>query len=146
MPPRSSFLVCLLALVLAGCAGVRPPDNPASTPRVSAPQLTADDSQFARYGGYLKDMSEIVEACWNHILIESRHLPKAPSTVSVKFRLDRQGRVARIVQVESDSDEIGEKAAVRAITACKTYGAWTPDMVATLGDSQELTFVFYYTL
>lgn len=142
MKSRIAAGLCLLSLVLASCAATTDEKKLVRTV-FPEPQLNCD-LKFANYGKYLSDLLNVVQLTWNHILMESRRYPKAPSHVSVKFRLDQQGHVAQIVAVEGDSDELGEKACVRAITVNKSYGAWTPPMIAELGDSQELTVFFYY--
>jgi hypothetical protein len=46
--------------------------------------------------------------------------------------------------VEGTAGNQAEKACAAAITARAPYGPWTDDMIAVLGEEQELTFVFYY--
>jgi hypothetical protein len=64
--------------------------------------------------------------------------------VTVKFTLDSKGKITEILQVESTSTEQGKQSCVSAITLTAPYGDWTDDMIAMLGNSQDLTFVFYY--
>jgi hypothetical protein len=63
----------------------------------------------------------------------------------VKFRLDRTGSIAEIISVgPSTVADQASRACVSAITSRAPYGNWTDDMVQVLGESQELTFSFYY--
>ena len=46
--------------------------------------------------------------------------------------------------VDGTAGNQAEKACTSAITARAPYGPWTDDMIAVLGQSQELTFTFFY--
>ena len=48
------------------------------------------------------------------------------------------------MKVESSGGRAAKDACVSAIVARKPYGAWTEDMMAALGKSQEITFTFLY--
>jgi hypothetical protein len=58
--------------------------------------------------------------------------------------LDKFGKITDIQDVQSTSSEQGKDSCVSAITNTAPYGEWPDDMIAVLGDSQELTFRFYY--
>jgi hypothetical protein len=58
--------------------------------------------------------------------------------------MDLHGKITEILDVESTSSEQGKQSCVSAITLTAPYGDWTDDMIAVLGNSQELTFRFYY--
>jgi hypothetical protein len=64
--------------------------------------------------------------------------------VVVKFRLDKGGSIAEIISVIPGNADQASRACVSAITARAPYGEWTDDMIQVLGESQELTFSFYY--
>lgn len=104
----------------------------------------AYDAKWSNYGVYLKKLVDTVQIQWERILQESRVYPPSGTTVQVKFILDSEGRIARIVSVENQSSDQGGRACVSAITDRAPYGAWTDDMKAMLGDRQEMTFSFYY--
>jgi hypothetical protein len=104
----------------------------------------AYDARWSNYGAYLHRMIEAIQIQWDRILIESRTAPPPGSTVTVKFTLDSKGKITEIIDVESSSSEQGKQSCVSAITERAPYGDWTDDMIAVLGNSQELTFVFYY--
>ncbi len=105
---------------------------------------TAVDARWSNYGEYLQRLIESVQIEWDRILESGRTWPPQGSTVSVKFRLDSKGKVSEILDVNSTSSEQGRAACVSAITNRSPYGEWTPDMIALLGDSQDMTFTFYY--
>jgi hypothetical protein len=102
------------------------------------------DAKWSSYGAYLHKMIEAIQIQWDRILIDSRTEPPSGSSVTVKFTLDSSGKVTEILNVESTSSEQGKQSCVTAITLTAPYGEWTDDMKAVLGDSQDLTFVFYY--
>lgn len=104
----------------------------------------AYDAKWSNYGAYLQRLIETVQVQWERILIESRVYPTSGTHVKVVFHLDSQGAISQINSVEGTAGNQAEKACTSAITARAPYGAWTDDMIAVLGDSQELAFTFYY--
>ena len=116
-------------------------DNPVGTSNIGA---VAYDAKWSSYGAYLHKMMEAIQVQWERILIDSRTEPPSGSSVTVRFTLDLKGKVTEIIQVESTSTEQGKQSCVSAITLTAPYGDWTDDMIAVLGNSQDLTFVFYY--
>jgi hypothetical protein len=104
----------------------------------------AYNAKWSSYGAYLHKMMEAIQIQWERILIESRTEPPSGSFVTVKFTLDKNGKITEILDVESTSSEQGKASCVSAITNTAPYGDWPDDMIAVLGDSQELTFRFYY--
>jgi hypothetical protein len=104
----------------------------------------AYDAKWSSYGQYLKRLIETVDIQWNEVLRSSGAFPPSGSDVTVTFVLDSAGRIARIVKVESTSNDVGSRACVSAITDRAPYGAWSDDMKAVLGEEQQLTFRFFY--
>jgi hypothetical protein len=104
----------------------------------------AYDAKWSNYGQYLQKMIETVQIQWERILIESRVSPVSGTSVKVVFQMNKEGRISQIVSVEGTAGNQAEKACTSAITARAPYGDWTDDMIAVLGESQELTFTFYY--
>lgn len=96
------------------------------------------------YGQYLQRIIETVQIQWERILIEQRANPVSGSTVQVRFILDAEGRIARIVNVETTANQVASNACVSAITDRSPYPKWTDDMKAILGEQQELVFTFHY--
>ena len=116
-------------------------DNPIGTANIG---VAAYDAKWSNYGVYLHKMMEAIQAQWERILIDSHTEPPSGTTVTAKFTLDSKGKITEILQVESTSTEQGKQSCVSAITLTAPYGDWTDDMIAMLGNSQDLTFVFYY--
>ena len=104
----------------------------------------AFSAKWSNYGAYLHKMMEAIQIQWDRILIDSRTQPPSGSYVTVKFTMDSHGKITEILDVESTSSEQGKQSCVSAITMTAPYGEWTDDMIAILGQSQELTFRFYY--
>lgn len=116
-------------------------DNPVGTSNIG---VAAYDAKWSNYGVYLHKMMEAIQAQWERILIDSNTEPPSGTSVTVRFTLDSKGKITEILQVESTSTEQGKQSCVSAITLTAPYGDWTDDMIAVLGNSQDLTFVFYY--
>lgn len=102
------------------------------------------DAKWSNYGQYLRKMIDTVQIQWENILIESKVYPRSGTQVTVKFRLDKEGKIPEIISVEGTAGNQAEKACTSAITLRAPYGPWTDDMIALLGESQEMTFAFYY--
>ena len=102
------------------------------------------DAKWSNYGQYLQKMIESVQIQWERILTESRVYPVSGTSVKVVFRMDKKGNIPVIVSVDGTAGDQGMKACTSAITARAPYGDWTDDMIAVLGESQEMTFTFYY--
>jgi hypothetical protein len=106
--------------------------------------LNAWDARWSNYGAYLQRMIDTIQIQWERILVQSQVYPPSGSTVTVKFVLDAEGRISRIVDVNNQSSDAAAAACVSGITDRAPYGTWTEDMRAVLGDEQEMTFAFYY--
>ncbi len=105
---------------------------------------TAVDARWSNYGVYLQRMIETVQIQWDRILLSSTLYPPSGTTVTVSFRMDSDGKITTIIDVKNTSSDQGKEACISAITARSPYGKWSDDMVAMLGDSQDMTFTFYY--
>jgi hypothetical protein len=104
----------------------------------------AYSAKWSSYGTYLHKMMEAIQIQWDRILLDSRTEPPSGTYVTVKFTMDSKGKITEITEVESTSSEQGKQSCITAITMTAPYGDWTDDMIAVLGNSQELTFRFYY--
>ena len=104
----------------------------------------AVDAKWSNYGAYLQRMIETVQIEWDKILTESKTYPPAGSTVEVKFIMNSDGKITRIVNVETSANETASRSCMSAITERAPYGKWTDDMIAMLGQEQEMTFKFFY--
>jgi hypothetical protein len=116
----------------------------ADNPGTSNIGLAGWDARWSNYGEYLQRLIDDVQAEWDNLLNNSGALPPSGTSVAVTFILKSDGTVSRIVKVEGNAGDLGQKYCVSAITDRGSYGKWTDDMVAMMGTEQELTFSFYY--
>lgn len=116
-------------------------DRPIGTSNMG---ITAADVRWSEYGAYLQRLIDAVQIEWDRILDNSKTYPPAGSIVKITFRLDQEGNVTELVNTESNAGNLGTRACQSAITSRAPYGKWTSDMVAALGEKQDLTFTFYY--
>jgi hypothetical protein len=107
--------------------------------------IVGRDARWSEYGEYLNELIEIVQASWYNILRESRVAPPRGSHVVVTFRINAKGETTIVKVEDSDAGKQGVFACQNAITYPQPYRKWTDQMIAVLGESQELTFAFYYT-
>lgn len=106
--------------------------------------LIGVSAQFSNYGAYLQRMIEAIQIKWDSILNESKIYPPRGTMAVLRFRMDKEGAVTEILEVSGDTTDQGKQSCASAITAPSPFGKWTDDMVALLGENQELTFQFYY--
>jgi hypothetical protein len=116
-------------------------DNQFGTSNIGAVAFSA---KWNSYGAYLHKMLEAIQIQWDRILIDSHTEPPSGTYVTVKFTLDSKGRITDISDVENTSSEQGKQSCLSAITITAPYGDWSDDMIAVLGQSQEITIQFYY--
>ena len=116
-------------------------DNKVSTPNVG---ISGFDAKWSNYGAYLQKLIDAVQIQWDNLNDKSKTYPPRGTKVTIKFRLDSDGKIAEIVDAVSNGGTQATQICVSAITDKAPYGKWTKDMIATLGDSQEMTFTFYY--
>jgi hypothetical protein len=122
---------------------VRPAVFGESTLRRSTLGPTGFDARWSNYGEYLRQMIETVQIEWDRVLETGRSFPPR-GKVTIKFRLDSNGRIAAILGHTSTSNERGLEACLSGLTNRAPYGEWTPEMISALGTSQDLAFVFSY--
>lgn len=104
----------------------------------------AVDARWSNYGAYLQRMIDTVQIQWERLILQQSANPTVGSTVTVKFVMNDEGRIAQIINVDTTANETASRACVSAITDRAPYGPWTDDMKAMLGAQQEMTFTFYY--
>jgi hypothetical protein len=106
----------------------------------------AYDAKWSSYGQYLQKMIEAIQARWDDLISASKHYPQPGSHVTVTFQMDSAGKIAAITTVDGDTDDLAKNWCVTAISPSQdfTYGIWPADMIAVLGEKQELTFTFLY--
>lgn len=106
--------------------------------------ITAVDARFNNYGVYLKRLLEEIEAEWYRILESMQSASFQGTHVYVRFRLNSKGEIEQLVDVQSTAVDQATHACTSAITNPAPYGAWTPDMIETLGTEQDLMIDFFY--
>lgn len=104
----------------------------------------AYDAKWSNYGQYLQKMIETVQVQFDRVNIESRIAQISGTHVKVVFRINQEGAISQIVSVDGNGGNQAQNMAITSITRRAPYGPWTEDMIAVLGESQELTFTFYY--
>ena len=102
------------------------------------------DAHWSEYGEYLNRLIETVQAQWYKILEESRVSPPRGSHVVVTFKINSQGETEIVKVEDADAGRQGVFSCQNAITYPQPYGKWSAAMIAVLGESQQLTFSFYY--
>ncbi len=102
------------------------------------------DAKWSAYGQYLQKMIESVQIQWERLIIESKIYPGGGKMVTVRFRMDKEGQISQIISVDGTAGNQAEGTCTTAITSRAPYGPWTDDMIAVLGESQVMTFTFYY--
>ncbi len=133
--------------------------QPKARQRVTAPRTTiltnraagvtnvgviGRDARWSEYGEYLNELQEIVQVQWYSILEESRVSPPHGSHVIITFKLNSRGEVDIVKVEDADAGKQGVFSCQAAIQARQPYRKWTDQMIALLGDEQQLTFAFYY--
>lgn len=116
-------------------------DNPMGTSNIGP---IAYNAKWSEYGEYLKRLIETVQIQWERINAQSASYPPAGTMVEVKFTINDEGRITYIEADRGGSPLQAKRACVSAITERAPYGKWTDDMIAVLGNEQELTFRFFY--
>ena len=106
--------------------------------------IVGRDARWSENGEYLNEMLEAIQVTWYRILEESRVSPQRGSHVVITFKINSKGE-ANIVKVEdADSGKQGVFSCQNAITYPQPYPKWSQQMIAALGDQQELSLAFYY--
>ena len=103
----------------------------------------AYNAKWSAYGEYMQKFIESVDIQWQRIVEQSNVYPVAGTKVVVKFRINSKGEIAE-VEPKSSGGRAAIASCVSAIVFRKSYGVWSDDMIAVLGESQEITFTFLY--
>jgi hypothetical protein len=107
--------------------------------------LAGIDARWSNYGAYLQRLIDSVQIQFDRLVAESGVFPPTGTIVTIKFRLEAtEGKVSEVISVESTGGQQAASLCTSAITTRSPYGKWTDDMVAMLGESQDMEFRFYY--
>jgi hypothetical protein len=134
--------------------------QPRERPRLTAPRstiltnratgvrdigITGMDARWSEYGEYLQELVEIVQASWYRILDDKQSSPPRGSRVAITFKINSNGETD-IVRVEDEgAGSQGVFSCQSAIQARQPYRKWSDQMIAVLGNEQQLTYTFYYS-
>ena len=106
--------------------------------------IVGRDKRWSEYGEYLNEMLETIQVTWYRILEESRVSPPRGSHVVVTFKINAKGETDIVKVEDADSGKQGVFSCQNAITYPQPYPKWSQQMIAALGDQQELSLAFYY--
>lgn len=120
---------------------VTPRENGVGTENIAP---TGADGRWKNYVTYLQKVIDRVQYQWEKQIIQLRESPVMGTQVSVKFVLNAEGKIARIVNVETTASKVYSRICISAVADRTPYARWTDEMRAVLGDEQEMTFTFYY--
>ena len=106
--------------------------------------VPAMDARWAGYGDYVKRFVTAIQVRFDKLVSETPAPPPAGTWVAVKFRIEATGAVSEIVNIKSTAGNQAALLCTSAITSSAPFEKWSDDMIATLGNSQEMTFKFYF--
>jgi len=112
-------------------------------PGVSKTGSIAVNARFSEFGEYMERLIETVSMRWN-TLAEDGAKMENNSMVKLRFLLNSSGTVTDIELMETTAKAIGIYMCRSAISQGSPYAPWTEEMIQTFGDSEEITFAFYY--
>ena len=106
----------------------------------------AYNAKWSAYGEYLQKMIEVIQVRWENAIQASQTYPNRGTMVTISFILNSLGEVTEISSVDGSANDQATNWCVAAISPDSefSFGEWTDDMIAILGDEQELTFRFLY--
>ena len=108
------------------------------------PGILGVDGRWSEYSGYMQGLLGRVQKQWYKILYESRVAPLRGSHVIVTFKINSKGETDIVKVEDSGAGKQGVFSCLNAITDPQPYGKWTEQMIAVLGDEQQITLSFYY--
>jgi len=146
---RSGALaIVLVCLLLVACTA--PPEaKRAGTPRgelnlLSGTQIDSPSDAWIGHEHYLRNVIDIINARWCRFLEDQRVTPPRGSHVIVTFKLNSKGETEIVKVDDSGAGKQGVLCCISAIAYPQPYRKWTEQMIAALGDEQQLTIAFYY--
>jgi len=103
------------------------------------------DSKFSEFGAYQLRMLEAISRQWNLLGNQYDLTPAINSVVTVEFAINTRGELVRIAIPFSNSTKVGSALCEQSITSTAPFGAWTEDMIASLGSSDQTVRInFHY--
>jgi uncharacterized lipoprotein YajG len=105
---------------------------------------TGIDVRWSNYGAYVQKLVHAVQIQFDRLNNESHVLPPKGTVVTIRFRMDKEGKIAEIINVESTGGKEAESLCATALTSGAPYAPWTDEMIDMLGESQVMVWKFYY--
>jgi len=103
------------------------------------------DSKFSEFGAYQLRMLEAISRQWNLLGNQYDLSPAINSFVTIEFSVNMRGELVKIAIPFTNSTKIGAALCEQAITSTAPFGAWTEDMVDSLGNSDQIVRInFHY--
>lgn len=139
---------------------VASPERPAPAPRPRLPRAspgpvkrqtagvsqtgrTAVNANFGPFGDYLERMQEAIQQRWD-ALGRQRSISETQTRVVLEFTITREGMIRNLETVDTTSKALGTLICRTAIEQGQSYGEWSREMVALLGEDETVVFTFYY--
>ena len=90
-------------------------------------------------------MLEAISAQWHLLGAQARFTSNAVgTTVVVEYTLNRMGEITRLDVLFTNSSSPGTLIVTDAIKSRSPFGPWTKEMIAVLGQEQDIRITFYY--
>lgn len=131
-------------MLLASCATVPSTTVSKRATDTTNARVLGVDGRWSEYREYMQGLLDRVEKQWYRILQGSRVAPPRGSQVIVTFKINSKGETDIVKVEDSDAGKQGVFSCLNAITDPQPYGKWTEQMIAALGDEQQITLCFYY--
>lgn len=107
--------------------------------------LVAVDSRFSEFGAYQQRMIEAISRQWNLLGRKYDLSAEVGSHVFIEFSLNTEGELVDFRVSGSSASNIGTGLCEQSILSTAPYGAWTQEMVNTLGQQpQQVRINFMY--
>jgi len=109
--------------------------------------ISGFEPKWANFGRYLQTFADTVQLRWEYLNDKSSVHPPSGTKISVRFRIDSEGKITEIIDTDVNGANGGAQATricVSAIADGAPYVKWTDAMIAKLGYSQEMTLTFFY--
>ena len=103
------------------------------------------NSRYSEFGEYWYRVTEVIERQWNNLVTNSlKSLTFDGSLVRFEITIRRDGSISDVRVLESNVSRQKELLALDAIESRAPFPVWTPDMIATMGESTTLSYGFIY--
>jgi len=124
----------------------RPPGPVMSTPASSSDVgALAIDAKFSEFGSYIQQMMDAIQAQWNIMARQSNYVSSQYGNyVKVEFYLLPDGHIQDFQVLRSTASRPATLLVQDAVISRAPFGAWTREMLATMGEKEKVSITFYY--